>query len=139
MRKSKTAKSNFKTNSQPSKNFIGITLSSVISIIILVILTALISLILLKSERVSDSYIMYFYFCSVFSSIIGGFISSKSCTFKGIFSGLIASLAYNLMLTVILLFVSKGHIRADAGILYALSTLFFVLGGIFGANTKRRK
>lgn len=139
MRKSKANKSNIKNNSLFLKNVIGITLSSVISIVILVILTALISLILLKSERIADSYIMYFYFCSVFSSLIGGFISSKSCTFKGIFSGLIASLAYNLMLTVILLFFSKGHIRADTGILYALSTLFFVLGGIGGANTKRRK
>ncbi|MCH5169838.1 MAG: TIGR04086 family membrane protein [Oscillospiraceae bacterium] len=139
MRKSKSNNTNIKANSSLIKNAVGITLSSVISIIILVLLTALVSLFLLKSETVSESYIMYFYFCSAVSSFIGGFISSKRTTFKGIFSGLIASVAYNFLLTIILLFVSVGQIRANTGILYLLSTVFFVLGGIVAANTKRRK
>lgn len=139
MRKSKSSKAKVKTNSGLTKNIIGSSLSAGISIIILVILTAFVSLILLKSETIAESYIMYFYFCSVFSSFIGGFISSKKCSFKGIFSGLISSLVYNFLLTIILLFICKGHIRPDTGILYALSTVFFVLGGIAGANTKRRK
>lgn len=127
------------TQSALTKNIIGIILSSVISFVILSVMTAVIALILLKSESVADSYIMYLYFSTVISAFIGGFISSKSCTLKGIFSGLISSVAFNLLLTVILLFASKGQIRADTGILYAVSTLFFVLGGIAGANTKRRK
>lgn len=127
------------TDSALTKNIIGTALTSVISIIILSVLTSIIALILLKSETVAESYIMYFYFITVLSSFVGGFISSKSCTLKGIFSGLISSVAFNFFLTIILLFASKGHIRADTGILYAVSTFFFVLGGIAGANTKRRK
>ncbi len=137
MRKNNKPKS--KNSSFLSKNIIGITLSSVISIIILALLTAVISLILLKSEKLADNYISYFYFSAVLSSFIGGFISSKSCTLKGILSGLISSLAFNLILTIILLLVSRGHIRADSCILYTIATVFFVLGGITGANTKRRK
>lgn len=128
-----------KTNSAFSKNIVGITISSVTSIVILIVLSALISLILLKSENIADSYVMYFYICAVISSFIGGFISSKLCTLKGLFSGLISSLAYNFILTIILLFVSKGHLMALTGILYAISTAFFALGGIIAANTKRRK
>lgn len=139
MRRSKRSNANLKANSSLTNNAVGITLSAVISIIILVLLTALVSLILLKSETVSESYIMYFFFCSAVASFIGGFISSKRTTFKGIFSGLIASVAYNFLLTIILLFVSIGQIRADVGFLYLLSTVFFVLGGIVSANTKRRK
>lgn len=135
----KKSKSKAKTDSALTKNILGIALSSAISITILGALTAIISVILLKSEQTADSYIVYFYCSSVFSAFIGGFISSKSCTLKGIFSGLISSLAYNLIITIILLFVSQGHLRADTGILYAVTTLFFVLGGIAGANTKRRK
>lgn len=138
MRKNKS-RNKLKMDSGISKNILGITLSAESAIIILVILTILISFILLKSEKISDSYIMHFYFCSVLSAFIGGFISSKSCTFKGIFSGLISSLVYNFTLTIILLFVCKGKIRPDTGILYALTTGFSVLGGIVGANTKRRK
>lgn len=137
MRKNNKPKS--KNSSFLSKNIIGITLSSIISIIILTLLTAIISLILLKSEKLADNYIIYFYFSAILSSFIGGFISSKSCTLKGIFSGLISSLAFNLILTIILLFVSQGHIRADSCILYTITTVFFILGGIAGANTKRRK
>lgn len=128
-----------KTNSTFSKNIVGITVSSLASIVILIVLSAFISLILLKSETVADSYIMYFFACAVISAFVGGFISSKACTLKGIFSGLISSLVYNFILTIILLFVSKGHLMALTGILYAISTAFFVLGGIIAANTKRRK
>lgn len=135
----KNNKPKVKTSSALSKNIIGITVSSAVSIIILVICTAIISLVLLKSETVAGSYIMYFFACSVASAFIGGFISSKLCTLKGLFSGLISSLVYNLMLTVILLFVSDGQIKAITGILYALTTAFFALGGIVSANTKRRK
>lgn len=128
-----------KVNSTFAKNIVGITVSSVTSIVILIVLSALISLILLKSENIADSYVMYFYICVVISSFIGGFLSSKLCTLKGLFSGLISSLVHNFILTVILLFVSKGHLRALTGILYAISTAFFALGGIIAANTKRRK
>lgn len=128
-----------KTNSTFSKNIVGITVSSLASIVILIVLSAFISLILLKSETVADSYIMYFFACAVISAFVGGFLSSKLCTLKGIFSGLISSLVYNFILTIILLFVSKGHLMALTGILYAVSTAFFVLGGIIAANTKRRK
>lgn len=137
MRKNNKPKA--KTDLTLSKNIIGITVSSAVSIIILVIFTAIISLILLKSETVADSYIMYFFACAALSAFFGGFISSKLCKLKGVFSGLISSLVYNLILTVILLFVSGGQIKGITGILYALTTAFFLLGGIVSANTKRRK
>lgn len=139
MRKNNKSKPKTNQGSSLSKNIIGITLSTVISILILVILTAVISLILLKSEKIADNYIMYFYFCSIISAFIGGFTASKRCTFKGIISGLVTSVVYNFLLTVIILFVCRGHIRADIGILYAVTTVFFILGGIVAANTKRRK
>lgn len=137
MRKNNKPKT--KSGSTIAKNIVGITVSSVTSIVILIVLSAIISLILLKSESIDNSYIMYFFACAAVSSFIGGFISSKFCTLKGIFSGLISSLVYNLILTIILLFVSDGQIKAITGILYALTTAFFVLGGIVSANTKRRK
>lgn len=128
-----------KVSSGISGNVIGILISALSAIIITFLLTALIAFLQLKSEKIADSYIMYFYFCAVSSSFIGGFISSKKCTFKGVISGLVTSLIYNFILTVILLFVSSGKLRADTGILYAITTAFFALGGIAGANTKRRK
>lgn len=137
MRKNNKPKT--KSGSTIAKNIVGITVSSVTSIAILIVLSAIISLILLKSENIADSYIMYFFACAVISAFFGGFISSKLCTLKGLFSGLISSLAYNFILTVILLFVSKGHLMALTAILYAISTAFFALGGIIAANTKRRK
>lgn len=135
----KNNKSKVKQDSTLSKNLIGISVSSAVSIAILAFLTAIVSLIKLKSESIDNSYIMYFFACAAVSSFIGGFISSKFCTLKGIFSGLISSLVYNLILTIILLFVSDGQIKEITGILYALTTAFFVLGGIVSANTKRRK
>lgn len=135
----KNNKSKQKMNSTFSKNIVGITVSSVTSILILIVLSAIISLILLKSENIADSYIMYFFACAVISAFVGGFLSSKLCTLKGILSGLISSLVYNFILTVILLFVSKGHLIVLTGILYAISIAFFALGGIIAANTKRRK
>lgn len=128
-----------KVSSGISGNVVGILVSALSAIIITFLLTAFIAFLQLRSEKIADSYIMYFYFCGVFSSFIGGFISSKKCTFKGVISGLITSLTYNFILTVILLFVSLGKLRADTGILYAVTTAFFALGGIAGANTKRRK
>lgn len=126
-------------NNTASRNLIGIFISNIVALIILFLLTILFSFILLKSEKATDSYLMYFYFCSGLSSLIGGFIASKKCKFKGIISGAISSVSLFILIAVILLFVSKGHIGSDTAILYAVLAVFSIIGGIAGANTKSRK
>ena len=136
----KIQKSKPKQNNSPlTKNLYGTVISNSIGILILFILSLIVSVVMLKSEKESNGYIMYFYFCSVIASFINGYIASKKCEFKGFISGAVTSVSYNFLVTIILLFVSKGKIRPDIGILYAVTTIFSTTGGIFGANTKRRK
>lgn len=135
----KTINKKINSNSTLFKNVIGISISNLISLILLVFSTCLFSLILLKSEKTTDNYIMYFYFCSGLSSFIGGFFASKKCLFKGLISGAVSSVSLSFIITIILLVVSNGQLRQDTGILYLIIVLFSVIGGIAGANTKSRK
>lgn len=126
-------------NTSTQKNIKAFSISLAVSLILFVSLSLVLSLILLKSPNPVNSYIMYFYGLSSIPAFIGGFISSKSSTLKGIISGLISGVIYLLVITLVLLIVSKFHIRADILIYYLIEVIFACIGGISGANTKRRK
>lgn len=123
----------------PLKNVIGVTVSSVISVIISIIISLIFSLIISKSSELPDSLLLYFIGCIALGSLAGGILSSKLCSFKGIISGLICSMPTSLLITFIMLFFSSGKLDEKTIFMYVIVIVSSVMGGIIGANTKRRK
>ena len=123
----------------PIKNAIGIATASVIGIICTVLLSVICSYILMKSEVLSDTVGLYFIACVLCGAILNGFTASKKCTVKGILSGLIASIPFSLTVIIIMLFFTKGQLSFNTLFLCLGIVLCSTVGGIFGANTKRRK
>lgn len=122
-----------------TKNITGVLISSALGIAIIVVLTLLISLILTKSSVISDSVGVYFIGCVMIGAIFTGFFVSKKCSFKGLVSGVIASVPLSLGVTVIMLIFSQGQLSSKTAILYLGMIVCSTIGGIFSANTKRRK
>lgn len=121
------------------QNTFGFVLSSVIGIITTFIISIFLTLILNKSEYLPQKLNLYLSFAVVLGSLISGFISSFKCSLKGILSGLASAIPLSLFITVALLFFSDGKIISETGFLYLVIFIFSSLGGILGANTKRRK
>lgn len=122
-----------------TKNIIGILLSSGIGFITVFLLTLAASLVLTKSSVISNSATIYFIGSVAISSLITGFTASKRCTLKGLLSGIIASLLLIVLITIMMLFFSHGRLIHETGFLYLGIIIFSAIGGIAGANTKRRK
>lgn len=122
-----------------TKNLVGILISSGIGMLTIIILTLMVSLILTKSSVISDSVGAYFIGCIVFGSLVNGFIASKQCSFKGLVSGIISSIPLAFFITIFMLIFSHGQLSSKTLILYSGIVVCSALGGIFSANTKRRK
>ena len=123
----------------PIKNAIGIAIASVVGTICTVLLTLICSYILMKSEVLSNTVGIYFIACVVCGALLNGFIASKKCTIKGILAGLAASIPFSLAVIIIMLFFTKGQLAFSTLFLCLGIILCSAIGGIFGANTKKRK
>ncbi len=122
-----------------TKNILGILLASGIGFISIIIFTLIASLILTKSPVLTNSITIYFIGSVTIGALITGFISSKKCGFKGLVSGVVASLPLIFLIAVIMLIFSYGRLIPETAILYVGIAIFSAIGGIISANTKRRK
>ena len=123
----------------PIKNAVGIAVASTVGIIFTVLLTLICSCILMKSEVLSDSVGIYFIACVLCGAFLNGFTASKKCTVKGIVAGLVGSIPFSLAIIIIMLFFTKGQLAFNTLFLCLGIILCSTIGGISGANTKRRK
>ena len=121
------------------ENLIGITISSIIGIAITFLLSVLLSFIINKSQYLPQNLTWYLMGAVVIGAFSNGFISTFRCKLKGIFSGLVSAILFSLFITVALLIFSNGQIETKTGLLYVFIFVFSALGGVLGANTKRRK
>lgn len=122
-----------------TKNIIGIPLASAVGFISIIILTLISSIILTKSTALTNSTAIYFIGSVSIGSLITGFIASKKCEFKGLISGIVASLPLMFFITVVMLIFSNGRLIFETIVLLIGVVLFSAIGGIISANTKRRK
>ena len=122
-----------------TKNIMGILLASSLGFISTIILTLIASLILANSSGSTNSIAIYFIGSVTIGALITGFTASKKCGFKGLVSGVVASLPLMFLITVVMLIFSNGRLIPETAILYVGIALFSAIGGIISANTKRRK
>ena len=122
-----------------TKNIIGVLSSSAIGILITLIVTIIISLILRNTAVFTESIIPLFVVSIAIGTVVTGFIASKRCSFKGLISGIISSIPYLFIITIIMLFFSRGQLATSMLFLYIGGLICSALGGIISANTKRRK
>ena len=122
-----------------TKNLYGVLVSAVVGFASTILLTLLVSLFLIKSSVLSNTVSIYFVCCVIFGAFITGFMASKMCEFKGVVSGIFASLLYALFVTVLMLFFSHGQLETTTGFLYLGILISSAIAGILSANTKRRK
>lgn len=125
--------------SGPVKNFINLLFSSSLGLLSTIIITFIVSLIITSSSEYPKYTSVFFIISVIISCIISGFIASKKCNFKGIISGLLCSIPYSLFITVIMLFFTNCKLKESTIILYLIIIICSTIGGIVGANTKRRK
>ncbi len=121
------------------ENIIGISTSSVVGILVVFALTFLFSLILNKSQKLPDNFSWYLMGIILVGALVNGLISTIRCKLKGIISGVVSAVPFSLFITIALLVFSAGQIESKTGILYLLIFVVSTIGGILGANTKRRK
>ena len=125
--------------SSTTKNIVGILLSAVCGAIFSVILTFIFSYIFTNAEIISKSVNAIFVGCVLLGGFFCGIFSSRLAALKGIISGIISSLIYSLIITVIMLFFAEGKLSASTLFLYIGTVVVSAIGGICGANIKRRK
>ena len=125
--------------SSVNKKLVGIGVSSTAGTVITVILTILFSYTFANSETLSNSIGVIFIGCLLVGALICGVISSRMTDFKGIIAGVVSSHIYCLLITVIMLFFSDGKLSANTFFLYLGICFTSAIGGILGANIKRRK
>lgn len=123
----------------PIQNAIGIIIANSVGIICTVLMSLICSCILMKSTTLTNAVKIYFIACVVLGAFINGFIASKKCTTKGIISGLASSITFCLIIIIIMLFFAKGQLAFSTLFLCLGMVICSAIGGIFGANTKRRK
>ena len=122
-----------------TKNIVGIIISSAFGFIMTLIATFMMSFLISKSQKM-PGYIGALFLISVsFGCILSGVIASRKCNFKGIISGLTCSFPNALLITVTMLFFTNGNVNEKTIFLYLLIILCSGIGGIIGANMKRRK
>ncbi len=136
MYKKLSKKREYSVNAQ---NIIGILISSSVGTIITFIASFLFAFLLYKSLDLPEKLYTYLSVSIILGALASGYISSFKCKLKGVVSGVLSSIIFCLIVTVFLLLFSNGQIINQTGILYVLIIFFSALGGILGANTKRRK
>lgn len=125
--------------SATARNIIGIIISSVIGAVICLILTLVFSYVFANAEVLTNSVSAIFIACIMLGGFFCGALSSRLTAFKGIVSGILTSILYSLIITVIMLFFSDGRLSGNALFLYIGIIIVGIIGGICGANIKRRK
>lgn len=123
----------------PVKNITGILTANAVAIICISLFSLLCSLLLMKSQVLPNSLALYFIAGIALGSLINGFIAAKRCTAKGIISGLISGVPLAFIITIFMLIFTKGQIDTKALIAHGTVLICSTFGGIFGANTKRRR
>ncbi len=121
------------------ENLIGIIISSVVGILITFLLSIFFSFIINKSQNLPKNLSWYLMGIVLVGALVNGFLSTFRCKLKGIISGLVSAIPFALYITVVLLVFSNGQIETKTGILYLLIFVTSSIGGVLGANTKRRK
>ena len=121
------------------ENLIGVAISSVVGVAISFLLSVFFSFIINKSQKLPENLSWYLMGTVLIGALVNGFLSTFRCKLKGIISGLTSAVLFSLFITVTLLAFSGGHIEGKTGVLYILIFVFSALGGVIGANTKRRK
>lgn len=121
----------------PVKNASGILIANIAALITAILLSLLCSALLLKSPTLSSNLSIYLVACIGIGALLNGFIAAKKCSLKGIVSGLASSVPYTFSVTVIMLFFTKGQLVSKTLIVDLTAVICSVLGGIFGANTRR--
>lgn len=121
------------------ENFIGITISSVVGVLITFLLSIFFSFLLNKSQKLPENLSWYLMGVVIIGALSNGVLSTFRCKLKGIISGLVSATLFALFITVTLLVFSNGQIEGKTGIIYLLIFVFSALGGVLGANIKRRK
>lgn len=137
MRK-KIAKRKKELNLQ-TKNLLGFLIANIAGLLSTIIFSFLCSMILVKSQILAESLSGYLIGCVILGSLINGFIASKRCVYKGVISGLISSLSFALIITIMMLSFTKGQLASNAFIIHLVIIICSILGGIAGANTKLRR
>lgn len=122
-----------------NKNLIGLSISSFVGVVLVIVLTLLLSAIISKTAILTNSIGAYFIGCIMVSSIIVGFIASKKCELKGIVSGVVSSILFSFIVTIFMLLFSRAQLSPKTIFLYIAIVICGTIGGIIGANTKRRK
>lgn len=125
--------------SSTTKNIIGLLISAVFGTIITVVVSLLFSYIFANAETITNSVSAIFVGCIILGGFFCGIFSSRLTALKGIISGVISSIIYLLIITVIMLFFTDGKLSASTLFLYIGTIVVTVIGGICGANIKRRK
>lgn len=120
-------------------NITYIIFSSLISYIIAILLSLIFSFCINKLETL-PKYIPVFLIGSILvGALINGIICVRKTYLKGIVSGFIASPIYSIMILITLLIFSHYKLTTSAIFLFIGILLASIIGGIIGANFKRRK
>ena len=122
-----------------NKNFLGLSISNFAGLVFVVILTLLLSAIISKTAILTNSIGAYFICSIMISSIVVGFIASKKSELKGIISGVVSSIIFSFIVTILMLLFSRAQLIPKTIFLYIAIVIWGTIGGIVGANTKRRK
>ena len=128
-----------KEHSVSTRNIIGILFASSIGFSLIILLTFFVSVILAKSLSLTNSMSIYYIGSIVIGALITGFVASKKCEFKGVFSGVLASIPLIFLITVLMLIFSHCRLVPETMILYLGIIILSAIGGIISANTRRRK
>lgn len=123
----------------PASNLLGVILSSFIGVGLSTLFILILSYIISKSSNLPSHTGAYFLACIGLGSVLSGIISSKKCNLKGLLAGLFCSIPNSIFVTIIMLFFTNGQLSESTIILYALIIICSTVGGIIGANTKKRK
>ena len=121
------------------KNVINLLISSLIGILFAIIMTFIFSFILSHSESLSKITNLYFIISVYSGGLICGFIATKLLSYKGFVSGLLSGIPFSLIIVILMIVISKQILNVFSYIFILGIIIVCTIGGIIGANTKRRK
>lgn len=123
----------------PVKNILGILIANTAALIVTILVSLLCSALLLKSPTLSSNLSIYLVACVGIGALLNGFIAAKKCSLKGVISGLASAVPYTFFVTVVMLIFTKGQLDSKTLIADLSAVICSAVGGIFGANTRRRR
>jgi|GEM_PF-5364396 len=123
------------------KIIVNFTRSSIIGTLVCLLFTLIFSFILTKRAMLNSEIIVLIYFVVsvLIGALVNGFISSRQGHFKGIISRLISSILYSLLILIFMLIASGNTLNSYCFILIVGIVIFAAIGGILGANIKRKR